>query len=360
MDIQALSEGLRILKRGLHKQIFKYYEGNSQEICKKIIKNCWNGTYFQTSAGHFCGFYIRDFAWICESLIKLHYHKEVLATVSYALAQYKKAGKITTTLTPKGEAIDIHDMGPDSLAMLLRSLKIAKARTLVRRYKEFLEQEAQRYYDYCFDPNLDLVRRKKYFSSIRDVYKRDSACYDNWMIAMIIEDLTYFRLKNPWKGYNPLKAIEKNFWTGSFYAEDLTTRSFSSDANIFPFFWGLIKDKKRLQKIVEYIESNKLDSPLPLKYATERDKTRELFVSKFVPNYEGTAVWAHLGMVYLHVLMQHFPKKARMHVKNYEKQIEKYRTFPEVYDEKGNLFSTAFYFSDEAMIWCALYLTLYT
>jgi hypothetical protein len=72
-NLTHLSEAWRIFNRSVYAKKYgiKRYNGNAKEICRQIIKDCWNGRYFQVSNGHFCEFYIRDFGWCVESLLKL-------------------------------------------------------------------------------------------------------------------------------------------------------------------------------------------------------------------------------------------------------------------------------------------------
>src|SRR3989344_2702653 len=82
-----ISEALRIFRRSLKVRVsgFKKYDGDAKEICERIINDCFNGKYFQTSTGHFCQFWTRDFGMCAESLVKLGYKKEVGMTLEYAL-----------------------------------------------------------------------------------------------------------------------------------------------------------------------------------------------------------------------------------------------------------------------------------
>ena len=57
--------------------IKKKYEGTAKQICENIVKDCWNGRFFQTSTGNFKQFWSRDFGWCVGSLMKLNYEKEV-------------------------------------------------------------------------------------------------------------------------------------------------------------------------------------------------------------------------------------------------------------------------------------------
>jgi hypothetical protein len=353
MDFHTLTEAARILKRSFSRS-FKEYEGSPEDICKQIVADCWNGTYFQTSAGHFSGFYVRDFAWVVDALLHMDYKKEVRQTLEYALEHFQRNGKITTTLTPKGKGVDIHDIGPDSLALLLTSLRAAKARSLVKKHKRFLEEEAIRYKRECINPATGLIQRHKYFSSMKDMYKRDSSCYDNWMLAIISRELNYFKLSNPFKDYNYDKLIEKTFWNNNHYWDDMSRTVISSDANIVPCFWDLIDDKKK-NTVLSSIRKQGLCRPLPAKYTSQRNTKQELTTLKLVAgNYEGTAIWMHLGVMYLTNLAKTNKPEAKKALKQFHKLIKKYKTFPEVLSEDGKKpFSTPFYFCDEAMIWAA-------
>ena len=137
-SIQHLKEGYRIFKRSRHvkKHGFKKYEGNLEEICTKIVKECWNGTFFQTSAGHFSVYYIRDFCICIPGLIKLGYRKEILKTLQYALNLFSNNRKITTTISKENIPVHMHHYSPDSLPLLLKSLRLAKANELMEMMQE--------------------------------------------------------------------------------------------------------------------------------------------------------------------------------------------------------------------------------
>src|SRR3989338_7040428 len=117
---EMLKEGLHIFSNRF--RAYKTYTGDAENIAKKIVASCWNGKYFQVSCGNFPEFYMRDFAYVVQSLIQLGYKKEVSQTLAYALAHFQNEQRITTTITAKGKAIDIFGLAPDSLALLLRSL----------------------------------------------------------------------------------------------------------------------------------------------------------------------------------------------------------------------------------------------
>ena len=85
-----LKEAWRIYKRSIKVKIrgIKKYKGDADEICRQAVKACWNGKYFQVSAGHFSEFYMRDFGWSVDSLLKIGYGQEVRKTLEYVMNVY--------------------------------------------------------------------------------------------------------------------------------------------------------------------------------------------------------------------------------------------------------------------------------
>ena len=89
--IDYLTQGSRIFLTSLKNRFFrKKYKGTAEQICRQIVKDCYNGRYFQTSTQNFRQFWTRDFGWCTASLLKLGYQKEVAQTIRYALNRFKK------------------------------------------------------------------------------------------------------------------------------------------------------------------------------------------------------------------------------------------------------------------------------
>lgn len=358
-----LSEAWRIFKRSRYvkKNGIKKYEGNAKEICQQVVRDCWNGKYFQTSTGHFCEFYMRDFGFCIDSLLKLGYKKEVHKTLSYCLDIYSKQG-LKTTITPNGKAIDIFMYSPDSLAYLIRSLRIAKANDLVEKYKEFLEEETNRCFTLCFDKTKSLIRSDRHFGSIKDESLRRSSTYDNIMIAMLSNDLDRLKLNNPFKKYDIKKAIKEHLWSGKYFYDDISKHNaVTGDSNVFPFWTDVFNDKKMLKSCINKIRKAGLDKPFPLKYSSVRFKEHKFnIVSKFVGGYEHDSIWMHMGLLYISLVKKVDKNLAEKYLNDYTFIIKKHKNFLEVFDKQGKPFKSPFYFADEGMIWAANYVKLYT
>jgi len=357
-----LSEGMRIVLRSIRVRFkgIKNYKSNARLICKQIIEDCWNGRYFQVSKGHFCEFYARDFGWCTHSLLNLGYRDKVIKTLDYALGIYSKNKKITTTIDPKARVLDIYAYSPDGLAFLMRSLRLAKAKGLIKKYKNFLNDEIKRYFDIVFDKDKGLVKENRFFSSMKDHAIRNSSCYNNVMVAMLSNELDRLKFKNPFKRYNLKKTIKDNFWNGEYFLDDLSGKEYiAGDTNIYPFWTGIFDDRKMLKSAINKIIEKKLDEPFPLKYAEERKgKKFTIWEKMFVPNYEGNVIWIHMGPLYVELLKKVDKERANLLIKRYKDLIEKHKNYLEVFNADGSPYKTMFYYADEGMLWASNFLDL--
>ena len=356
-----LPDAWRIFKRS--RDVKRYgiqkYKGNADTICKKIVKKCWNGKFFQVSAGHFCQFYMRDFGFCVDSLLKLGYKREVLKTLDYAMGIYAKQG-LKTTITPGGKAVDVFMYSPDTLAYLIRSLRAADAKKLILKYRAFLIKEIDKFYDLVIDKETGLVRDDRYFGSMKDESKRKGSCYDNIMAAVLNNELNKLKMYNPLKKYDFKKRIKHMFWNGNFFVNDMQgdKEEITGDSNVFPFWSGVFTDKNMLKKAIKSIQKAKLDKPFPLKYSVKKKGHKFNFVEKFVPDYETNTCWMHMGPLYIQIVKKINKKKAHEYKVEYKKIIEKYKSFLELFTSDGKPFKSKFYYADESMLWAANYLAM--
>ncbi len=352
---------LRMMRRAWHvrRHGFHQYVGNAEPICTQIVNDCWNGQYFQTSAGHFCEFWTRDFGMCTEALLKLGYKKEVTATLAYALARFAQAGKITTHITPRGKPLDFPYYAADSLPFLIHSLRLASARSLLEKHYDFLLRETSRYYSVVFDPKASLVHADTAFSSIKDFARRKSATYDNCMLAMLRDDLTALRLHNPFAAYDIAATIKRRLWNGRFFEEDLTRSGIvTGDANTFPFWCNVFNNKKMIKSCLARIHEHGLDQPFPLAYTTEPTSINDMILlHALTGGYEHNTIWMHLGLCYMDVAKRYDKQLFKVYVKQLTERIEQHKTFLEVYDKNGKPFHTLFYYCDEGMLWATKYLS---
>jgi hypothetical protein len=356
--IDYLTQGSRIFLSSLKNRIYsKKYQGSASEICEKIIKDCWNGRYFQTSTSNFAQFWTRDFGWCTASLLKLGFTQQVHHTLRYAINRFRQYHKITTTITPKGKPFDFPNMAVDSLPWLVHSIKISKFS--YHSFKPFLNQQIQLFFEKVINPSTGLVKPEINFSSIKDFALRKSSCYDNTMVALLAKDLKEMKLINPLAKFDDKQLLIRHFWNGEFFYDDLQKKDYvTADANLFPYLFGIITDKEMLKKSLTSIEEAKLDEPFPLKYTASRKQRNFIWQEFFLRNYESSAIWLHMGPLYAKLLQSVDKKKSREIKDKYTALIEKHGNFLEVFDSKGKPFGTPFYYCDRGMLWAANYLTL--
>ena len=336
----------------------KRHSGDSEEICRQIIEDCWNGRYFMTSAGHFPDFYTRDFGWCCESLIKLGHREKVKMTLGYALRNFRRKGHVTTAISPRGDAYDFPCYAVDSLAYLVRSLRLLGNKELVESNKEFLNKQIKLFFELVIDKKNGLVKKETHFSSMKDHAVRKSSCYDKCMVGMLSLELNKIGLENPFK-LDYRKLIKEKFWNGKYFLDDLSgAKHVAGDAQIIPFYSGLIKDLGMFRKSLEAIQREGFDKPVPLRYSKVKPKQEFIFLHLLASNYEKNTCWQHLGMMFLDVLSRLSNVELEGYLKVVESFIERDKNFLEVYWPNGRPYSNVFYYADEGMLWASVYLRI--
>lgn len=363
MGIILLSEGLRFLKRRIKVAFagIEKYDGNAEHICLRIVKSCFNQRFFQVSTQNYSQFYARDFGWCVDSLNTLGFEKEIRSTLGYALNAYEKHGLTSVAISPSGKPFNFPDnYAPDTLAFLIRSLRVADAQDLIKKHKIFLTKEIAKFYETVIDKDTGLVKKDTHFSSMKDYAIRHSSCYDNIMAAMLSRELDILHLPNPMKHIDFKRLIKKHFWTGNYFLDDLSgSKHIAADANIFPFWSGIFTDKAMLRSALTSIQSANLDKPFPVRYTSSRIKSQKMLPFEFlVRDWETHSVWTHMGLLYIRILKDVDKEKAAFHISQYTKIIEHNRNFLEVFNRDGKPFSSPFYYSDSSMLWAANYLTL--
>jgi hypothetical protein len=359
-----LSEALRMFRRSryVRKHGFHKYSGDDVKIAEQIIDSCWNKEkqYFQVSSGHFNEFYCRDFGICAEALVKLGHKEKVIKTLDYALSRFKKHGSITTSISPSGKCFDFPYYAVDSLPFIIHAIRVSNAKDVLKRYKDFLVKELDNYYETVFDNSVRLVRNDRYFSSMKDYSKRESACYDNCVLSMLSDDLSEIKFYNPFSDYDIKRSILHNFWSGEYFYDDLSQQKIvTGDANVFPFWCGVIDSKHLFELCMASIEKARLAKPFPLKYTTKPERIHRMHLLEiFAGDYERDSIWAHLAMCFLDVVKKYDKKRFTTYMQQYRQLILKHRNFLEVYRRDGEPFHTRFYHADESLLWVAKYLSL--
>ena len=325
------------------------YRGSAEEICRQIIKNCWNGRYFQASTHHYKEFWSRDFGYCAESLVKMGYLKEVRKTLAYALEKFAKTG-IKTTITRDGKPFSFPNIySPDSVALMIHALRVAKDESIIERYEEFLQGEIDAFANIVLEDGI--VRRNVHFSGMRDYARHDSSCYTHCMAILLAREAKLLGFHFPYKEKQLVRRLD-DYWKG-YYRDDRSNPEPSGDANTLPYWLGIGKD---FTKSLNIIKKQGIDAPFPLAYSSKKHP-HVLPIEILVPGWQHDAIWPFLGFLWVQAV-KNYGEEIKKYKQAYAQIIKKNGTLHEVYHPTGKPYKSLFYHADEGMLWAAMYLTL--
>jgi hypothetical protein len=353
--------GIRLLRqlRG-HKR----HAGEAATIVRACIEACWNGRTFTASPGHFDMFWTRDLSFSVPSLVRLGYRDRVLASLTYALDIWtERRSHITTTIHYFDRPGDVFEYGVDSLPLFMAALRAADATRLVERHRTWLQAEIDHFYATVVDPSTGLVRSDRKFSAHRDTVVNRSNAFGNTMVALLaktIEETGWF--SSPFERHfdgDHGRLLLEHFWAGDHFRDALGDETVSGEANIWPFYTGVIADPGLIAQSLAYLDANGFCDPYPLRYETSRRAEREVWLTRHVlPDYQGSTVWTSLGAMYIQVLRTVDPELAAEETARYVEWIERDGTFWEVMNSAGQNWVSPRWImiGEESMLWSAIFL----
>jgi hypothetical protein len=338
--------------------------GNAASIVRACIEACWNGRTFTASPGHFDMFWTRDLSFSVPSLVRLGYRERVRESLSYALGVWtSRDHQITTTIHYFDRPGDVYEYGVDSLPLFMAALRAAGASDLVERHRPWLAAEIDHFYAMVVDPGTGLVRSDRKFSAHRDTVVNRSNAYGNTMVALLaktIGETGWF--VSPFERHfegDYGRLLLEHFWDGDHFRDALGEETVSGEANIMPFYSGVIGDPDLVASALAYLDAHGFCDPYPLRYETCRRPEREVWLTRHVlPDYQGSTVWTSLGAWYLQVLRTVNPGLAAAETARYVAWIERDGTFWEVLNAEGENWVSPRWImiGEESMLWSAIFL----
>jgi hypothetical protein len=338
--------------------------GDATSIVRACIEACWNGRTFTASPGHFDMFWTRDLSFSAPSLIRLGHGKRVHASLAYGLDVWaRRRSHITTTIHYFDRPGDVFEYGVDSLPLFLAALRAADATDLVERHRPWLQAEIDHFYDMVVDPATGLVRSDRKYSAHRDTVVNRSNAYGNTMVALLaktIAETGWFA--SPFERHfegDYGRLLLEHFWVDDHFRDALGDQTVSGEANIWPFYTGVLSDPELVASALGYLDTNGFCEPYPLRYETSRRPEREVWLTRHVlPDYQGSTVWTSLGAMYLQVLRTVDPVLAASETARYVEWIERDGTFWEVMNHLGENWVSPRWImiGEESMLWSAIFL----
>jgi hypothetical protein len=343
--------------------------GTAEEIIRSCIDDCWDGTHYRASAGHFRQFWTRDLSFSAPALARLGpaYADRVVRSYEWAIRTWRRHGShVTTTIHYFDQPVDVFDYGVDCLPLMLAAMRRVGAEDLLQEHRPWLEGEVRHYLHEVVDPLTCLVRNDRKYSAHRDTIVNRCNAVGNSMVALLAMTLADLGWEVPASmrplALAPQSILLDRFWDArGFFIDSIGDDRPSGEGNIWPFWTGVITDDAVLRKALHELEERGYADPYPLKYeVARRPQLEPLFVRTFMPDYQGASVWTSLGSMYLQLLHAFDPASARIEIDRYRIWIERDGTFWEVIDdETGERYSsTLLTRSDEGMLWSAIFLDL--
>ena len=340
------------------------HRGGAAPIIRACIEACWNGRTFTASPGHFDMFWTRDLSFSVPSLVRLGYGERVHDSLAYALDVWTKRNHhITTTIHYFDRPGDVYEYGVDSLPLFLAALRATDATDLVELHGLWLEAEIAHFYEMVVDSTTGLVRSDRKFSAHRDTVVNRSNAYGNTMLALLaktVQETGWFA--SPFERHfngDYGRLLLEHFWVDDHFRDALGDETVSGEANIWPFYTGIIGDPDVVAPALAYLDANGFCDPYPLRYETRRRPEREVWLTRYLlPDYQGTTVWTSLGSMYLQVLRTVNPALAATETSRYVAWIERDGTFWEVMNAKGQNWVSPRWIliGEESMLWSAIFL----
>lgn len=245
------------------------------------------------------------------------------------------------------------------------------ARRILTERRSDLERMLACYTKHIQDPKTNLVFQDKHLASARDGVVRSSSFYDNVVLWATLTLATKLKIDvNQASNLHKMRStITKTYWQeeAGYYANDVEDAQFSSDF-LIGYVTGFfdLKDTKTLarsKRIIDYIESQGIADPLPIKYQKDSAGKAPIFVRLFVPSYGTNAIWSYWGCEYITLLanVYHITKDARYrtlakhHLAKYAREIVKNGGFPEVFTQEGVMLKNPYYKSILHTGWAVQY-----
>jgi hypothetical protein len=340
------------------------HRGDAASIVRSCIEACWNGRSFTASPGHFDMFWTRDLCFSAPSLVRVGEGERVRASLAYALEVWtRRRSHITTTINYFDRPADVFAYGVDSLPLMLAALRAADATDLVERHRAWLAAEIAHFARRVVDPPTGVVRSDRTYSAHRDTVVNRSNAYGNTMVALLaktIAETGWFEspIERRFEGDHGT-LLRERFWVGDHFRDALGDDTVSGEANVWPFYAGVVTDPTMVASALAYLDANGFCDPYPLRYETARRPEREVWFTRHVlPDYQGSTVWTSLGAIYLQLLYGVDPTRAAAETARYAEWIERDGTYWEVLDARGRPWVSPrrLFIGEESMLWSAIFL----
>jgi hypothetical protein len=358
------------------------HAGSAETILRAGLEACWSGRFLTASPGTYRQFWTRDLGFAAPALVRLGdpHRERLLLTLAWAMDVWRRRrSHVTTTINPLIRwPVDLFDYGVDSLPLLLASLRAlaedpateARAATLVHEHRGWIAGEIEHFVRRIVDPDTGLVRADRHFSAHRDTFRNGSTLYANTMVALLARTVAetgwgpdllskHFAAGGGTAPPDWGSLLRRHFWLGDRFRDRLGSDETSGEANLWPFFSGLIEDREMQALALGTLRREGYATPYPLRFqATHGAGEMLLLYRLYSPDYQTTTAWTSLGSIYVSLLWEIDREAAAIELDRMRRSIERDGTFWEVLDDRGTGWRSRnrLSVSDVSMLWGAILL----
>lgn len=386
---------------------------HAEQIIKEIHRKRFNPNYpYLISGDHFSVLYPRSLGIFYNALLDPRtaldetdwFNRQALylKTTAYTLSVFEKTTRLSTTIVPIGPngvtILNIFSPPSDTLYSLLYALTVLRDSDFIKQLYPFEREEGayplrtteaagrllleheksltlyiKEYADTVLDPDTGLILSSAVLSGTKDSVIRHEAFYDNvifWATQKLAMKLNLIPENEKYLADLKSRILSK-YWDTSlgYFREDFSSWNISQNENyssdwLIALMTGFLSpnnpdDLPYITKSVAYIAERGINKPFALRYQSDQHERLHPVVRMFAPSYGTTAIWSNWGMEYSKLLLQlyettcseQYLSEAEMNVNRYRENIEKYRGYPEVYTDSGNLFTETLYTSVRGTGW---------
>ena len=361
-------------------------EGTAEEILRAGLEGCWSGVYLTASPGHYRQLWTRDTGFAAPALVRLGspWPERLLASLGWAIDVWRdRRSHVSTTINPLlRRPVDIFDYGVDSLPLLLASLRsltrsadpavAARAAALAHEHRAWIESEVRHFVAEVVDGETGLVRTDRHFSAHRDTFRNASTAYANTMVALLGRTVAETGwgpdLLSRWfvdRAPGSAGALDwgallrRELWMGDRFRDRLGSGATSGEANVWPFFTGLVDDRSMQAAALETLRREGFAAPYPLRFDVVHNADELVPAFRlWSADYQTTTSWTSLGSIYLSLLREVDPAAAAGELQRMRELILRDGTFWEVIDGDGRPWRSrsGLSVSDHSMLWGAILL----
>jgi hypothetical protein len=347
------------------------YPGTAEAIVRAGLERCWSDSYLTASPGHYRQFWTRDTGFAAAALVRLGdpWPDRLASSLDWAMSIWRRRrAHVTTTINPLARwPVDIFDYGVDSLPWLLSSMRSLgpAGDELARIHETWIAAEVEHFVGRVVDPETGLVRSDRHFSAHRDTFRNSSTAYANTMVAMLARDVAETGwgpdLLSRHFGGDWGSLLRHHFWLGDRFRDRLGCDDTSGEANILPFFTGVIDDHDMQRAALSVLRADGFATPYPLRFSIVHEIERMVPINRLQSaDYQTTTTWTSLGSMYLSLLAEVDPAAAARDLAAMQALIERDGVFWEVLNERGNAWRSGnrVSVSDVSMLWSAILLDM--